>query len=93
MSGALSILVLMAGSCLLALGLQNAFQNFQYMMLFGAGTGLLYHPALVLVEDQCGRRNHSHGRVTVGDDVLRHRFPADQSPFRSPTGRCCASMW
>jgi hypothetical protein len=40
--GRLSILVLMAGSCLLALGLQNAFQNFQYMMLFGAGTGLLY---------------------------------------------------
>jgi Na+/proline symporter len=38
----ISIVVLMAGSCLLALGLRNAFQNFQYMILFGAGTGLLY---------------------------------------------------
>jgi SSS family solute:Na+ symporter len=40
--GRVSTIVLMVSSVLLALVLQNALQAFQYILMIGAGTGLLY---------------------------------------------------
>ena len=45
----------------LALLLENALQAFQILLQIGAGTGLLFHPALVLVADQRLERAHRDG--------------------------------
>ena len=51
--GRFSVVVLMIISSIIALLLTNAYQLFDIILMFGAGTGLIFYITVVLVENKC----------------------------------------